>query len=234
MIRALIIDDERLARGELRRLLLPHGFIDVVGEAADADAARSAIDTLAPDLIFLDVQMPGASGFDLLASLGEVPQVIFTTAFDAYALKAFEVNALDFLQKPINADRLAIALARAREQVTRSRSRPGSLEKIFIKDGIRCWFVALRDILLFESEGNYTRVYFDGERPLLLRSLNQLEQRLDGSRFFRANRRHIVNLDFVSGVESAPSDGLVLVLGDGLRVELSRRRAVEFRNRNSL
>jgi two-component system LytT family response regulator len=178
--------------------------------------------------------MPGGSGFDLLAALDEVPQVIFTTAFDTYALKAFEVNALDFLQKPIRADRLAIALERAREQIARSRSRSEALEKIFIKDGTRCWFVALRDILLFESEGNYTRVYFGGERPLMLRSLNQLEQRLDAGRFFRANRRQIVNLDFIARIDTAPSEGLVLVLGDGLRVELSRRRAVEFRSRNSL
>ena len=234
MIRALIVDDERLARSELLRLLKPHGLIQVLGEAADAAAAKAAIEMHAPDLVFLDVQMPGASGFDLLASLDDVPQVIFTTAFDSYALKAFEVNALDFLQKPIHADRLAIAVERAREQIVRSRAQPETLDRIFIKDGGRCWFVAVRDILLFESEGNYTRVYFGGERPLMLRSLNHLEQRLDVGRFFRANRRQIVNLDFVSHVVTSPAEELVLVVGDGLRVVLSRRRAAEFRNRNTL
>jgi len=233
MIRALIVDDERLARSELLRLLKAHESIEVVGECADAVAAKAAIECLAPDLIFLDVQMPGASGFDLLGWLDDVPQVIFTTAFDSYALKAFEVNALDFLQKPIHADRLAVALARAQEQFARTQARPGRLERIFIKDGARCWFVALRDILLFESEGNYTRLYFDGERPLMLRSLNQLEERLEAGRFFRANRRQIVNLDFVARIDTAPSGALVLVLGGGLRVELSRRRAAQFRSRNS-
>lgn len=242
MIRALIVDDERLARTELRRLLAAHAEIEIVGEAANIVDAERSINELQPELIFLDVQMPGGSGFDLLAALDDAPDVIFTTAFDAYALKAFEVNALDYLQKPIEAKRLAAALERAQSRIAKNQvtlkvtSRPDN--KIFIKDGERCWFVALTDISLFESEGNYARVYFQNEagthRPLILRSLNQLELRLDQARFFRANRRQIINLDFIKRLAPADAGGLSLVLQNDLIIDLSRRRAMEFRAMSSL
>ena len=238
MIRAIIIDDERLARTELRRLLATHAEIEIVGEAANIIDADSAINTLQPELIFLDVQMPGGSGFDLLAALDDAPEVIFTTAFDAYALKAFEVNALDYLQKPIEAKRLAAALTRAQSRIAKNQVTLKSDNKIFIKDGERCWFVALTDISLFESEGNYARVYFENvagaHRPLILRSLNQLEARLDAATFFRANRRQIINLDFVKRVAPADAGGLSLVLENDLIIDLSRRRAMEFRAMSSL
>ena len=238
MIRVLIIDDERLARAELRRLLVAHAEIEIVGEAANIEEAKRAIDDLQPDLIFLDVQMPGGSGFDLLASLDDAPEVIFTTAFDAYALKAFEVNALDYLQKPVAARRLAEALARAQLRIQKNQSTLKNGNKIFIKDGERCWFMALTDISLFESEGNYARVYFEADaglqRPLILRSLNQLEVRLDNAQFFRANRRQIINLEFIKRVASSDPGGLRLVLKNDLIVELSRRRAMEFKARSSL
>lgn len=238
MIRVLIIDDERLARAELRRLLIAHAEIEIAGEAANIEQAKRAIDESQPDLIFLDVQMPGGSGFDLLASLDDAPEVIFTTAFDAYALKAFEVNALDYLQKPIEDRRLAEALARARARIQKNQSTLKNDNKIFIKDGERCWFVALTEISLFESEGNYARVYFEADtglqRPLILRSLNQLELRLDAAQFFRANRRQIVNLELIKRVAAADSGGLRLVLKNDLIVELSRRRAMEFKAMSSL
>jgi two-component system, LytTR family, response regulator len=233
MMRALVIDDERLARSELRRLLAAHPHVDVVGEATNIADAQREIEDKKPDLLFLDVQMPGGSGFDLLARLDLTPEVIFTTAFDQYALKAFEVNALDYLQKPIDAQRLAAALERAGARVEK-RQVPLTIDnKIFIKDGERCWFVTLAEIQLFESEGNYTRVYFDDAgktaRPLVLRSLNQLESRLDQRRFFRANRRHIVNLHFVGRVSPSPSGGLNLTLANEVAIEISRRRAAEFK-----
>lgn len=238
MIRALIVDDERLARTELKRLLAAHAEIEIVGEAANIVDAESAINTLQPELIFLDVQMPGGSGFDLLAALDDAPEVIFTTAFDAYALKAFEVNALDYLQKPIEAKRLAAALARAQSRIAKNQVTLKSDNKIFIKEGERCWFVALTDISLFESEGNYARVYFQTEagphRPLILRSLNHLEARLDAAKFFRANRRQIINLDFVKRVAPADAGGLSLVLETDLIIDLSRRRAIQFRAMSSL
>lgn len=227
-MRALLIDDERLARAELRRLLAAHPEVEIVGEAVNAADGVQQIAALKPDLIFLDVQMPGGSGFDMLAALEEAPEVIFTTAFDQYALQAFEVNALDYLQKPIQASRMAAALQRcALRQHAAISSAP---KKLFIKDGERCWFVALQDIRLFESEGNYTRVYFGQHQPLMLRSLSQLEDKLDPQHFFRASRRHIVNLDYVEQVEPNAAGGLDLTLRDQLQVEISRRRAAQFKS----
>jgi two-component system LytT family response regulator len=238
-MRALLIDDERLARAELRRLLAAHPEVEIVGEAANAADGVQQIAALKPDLIFLDVQMPGGSGFDMLASLDEAPEVIFTTAFDQYALQAFEVNALDYLQKPIQAARMAAALQRCSARRQRALGYAGSAastvaKKLFIKDGERCWFVPLQDVRLFESDGNYTRVYFEQQQPLMLRSLNQLEERLDPQRFFRANRRHIVNLDYVENVEPNDAGGLELTLRDQLQVEVSRRRTADFKALTSL
>ncbi|QNA88016.1 response regulator transcription factor [Massilia sp. Dwa41.01b] len=231
----LIIDDERLARLELRRLLAVHPALQVVGEAANAVDGRGAIEELRPDLVFLDVQMPGGSGFDLLASLDDPPPVIFTTAFDQYALRAFDVSALDYLLKPIEPARLAHAVNKAsRAPDAQKNERQAPDGKVFIKDGERCWFVALEQIVLFESEGNYTRVYFDRNRPLLLRSLNQLEAKLDPERFLRVSRRQIVNLDFVVGIAPSAAGSMVLTLKDDLKVPMSRRRAAQFRQLNGL
>ena len=226
-ITVLLVDDERLARAELRRLLAAHPQVEIVGEASCAAEAIAQIARLRPDLLLLDVQMPGASGFDLLACLDAAPDVIFCTAFDRYALQAFEVSALDYLQKPVQAVRLATALARAGARVQAAPTPPP--RKVFIKDGERCWFVALDDIRLLESEGNYTRVHFAAQQPLMLRSLNQLEERLDTAQFFRANRRQIVNLAQVEHVAPNAADGLDLRLMDGSVVEVSRRRAQQFK-----
>jgi two-component system, LytTR family, response regulator len=234
-MRALIVDDERLARNELRRLLAAHPGVQIIGEAANALEGRQAIETMAPDLVFLDVQMPGGSGFDLLASLDSAPAVIFTTAFDQYAIRAFDVSALDYLLKPIEAPRLAQALLKFARQGESPKDKPQAPEgKVFIKDGERCWFVAMEQIVLFESEGNYTRVYFDSNRPLLLRSLNQLEAKLDPDHFMRVSRRQIVNLDYVVGIAPSPAGGMVMTLKDELKVPMSRRRAAEFKQMNGL
>ncbi|WP_338758468.1 LytTR family DNA-binding domain-containing protein [Massilia sp. METH4] len=230
MMRILIVDDERLARAELRRLLAAHPDIEIVGEAANAEQAIAQVAALRPDLMLLDVQMPGASGFDLLQALDSTPEVIFTTAFDRYALQAFEVNALDYLQKPIRADRLAHALQRAAARLGLPQpGMPAAPRKLFIRDGDRCWFPALDNIRLFESEGNYTRVYFDDVRPLVLRSLTHLEERLDPASFLRASRRHIVNLAFVERMQANDAGGLCLLLPGGMTVEVSRRRAAQVR-----
>lgn len=235
-MRVLIIDDERLARGELRRMLAAHPEVRIVGECANAMEGRLAIEEMTPDLVFLDVQMPGGTGFDMLAALDVAPAVIFTTAFDQYALRAFDVSALDYLLKPIEAPRLAAALRKFKTApdapIEPQQAAPDG--KVFIKDGDRCWFVALEQIMLFESEGNYTRVYFDNHRPLLLRSLNQLEARLDPERFLRASRRQIVNLDFVVDIAPNPAGGMTLNLKDDLKVSMSRRRASQFKQLNGL
>jgi two-component system LytT family response regulator len=234
-MRALIIDDERLARLELRRLLADHPEIEIVGEAKNGDEALQLIEQLHPEVLFLDVQMPGKSGFDVLSDLDTVPQVIFTTAFDVFALKAFEVNALDYLLKPVVPERLEAALAKlgARQKVVRP-AHMSPEQRIFVKDGERCWFVAVRDILLFESEGNYTRVFFKEEQPLILRSLNYLEERLDPAMFFRANRRQIINLRSVEAIDPWVNGGFIVKLRNGKTVEMSRRQAQEFKEHMAL
>src|SRR6188508_3086903 len=195
-MRALIVDDEPLARRELRRLLGAIPGIEVVGEAGHIDDARVRIEELAPEVVFLDIQMPGGSGFDLLARLERVPRVIFTTAYDQYAVKAFEVNALDYLLKPIEPERLAMAVQKLQAAPARPEAERGApLEQLFVRDGPRCWFVPLREVSLFSAEGNYVRMLWGPERPLLARSLAALEEKLDPKRFFRANRAQIVNLD---------------------------------------
>ncbi|MCE3264258.1 MAG: response regulator transcription factor [Pseudoduganella sp.] len=228
MMRVLIVDDERLARAELRRMLAAHANVEIAGEAASAAEAALQVAALQPDLLLLDVQMPGGSGFDLLAALDDPPEVIFTTAFDEYALQAFEASALDYLMKPIAPQRLAGALERAAARLGQAPAPSSMPRKLFIRDGERCWFVRLEDIRLFESEGNYTRLYFDGGRPLLARSLLQLEQRLDPQQFFRASRRHIVNLAAVRGIDNVDGGALTLRLDD-MHVEVSRRRAAALR-----
>jgi len=228
-MKAVIIDDERLARAELRRLLAAHPEIEIAGEACNGDEALALIAQTSPDLVLLDVQMPGMTGFDVLERLEDVPQVIFTTAYDAYAIKAFEVNALDYLMKPIPAARLAAALAKVRP-----RSGPARLERVFVRDGDRCWIVALPDIFLLESEGNYTRVHFSGQRPLIRRSLNALEAQLDPAVFFRANRQEILNLKWIDKVDLGIAGGLSVTLRGGRAVEMSRRQSGRLREILSL
>lgn len=227
-MKVAIIDDERLARSELRRLLDDHPSFEVVAEAASVADGIHAIRAMTPDLVFLDISMPDGTGFDLLAALERAPAVIFTTAHDQHALRAFDANALDYLLKPIEPARLAQALQKCRGE-TAPAPALASDGKVFIQDGERCWFVQIDQIVLFESEGNYTRVYFDNNRPLLLRSLSQMEERLDPQHFVRVSRKHIVNLRFVRDVGPAPSGGLVLRLEGGLNVDMSRRRAAEFK-----
>ncbi len=227
-MRALIVDDERLARVELRRLLSAHPQIEIAGEARNGEEALEQITALDPDLVFLDIQMPGITGFDLLERLETAPQVIFTTAYDAYAIKAFEVNALDYLLKPVSPARLSAALERVRLP-----ERP-KMSQVFLRDGERCWMVRIPDIFLFESEGNYTRVCFGSERPLIRRSLNALEEQLDLAVFFRANRKQIVNLGWIERVDLSAAGGLVATLRGGAAVEISRRQTARFKERLSL
>jgi two-component system LytT family response regulator len=243
-MRALLIDDERLARNALRRLLKAHDDIEIVGGSADVTAAAEAIRTLSPDLIFLDIEMPGGDGFALLQQLDDVPLTIFTTAYDSYAVRAFEANALDYLVKPISAERLAASLARARKaffQLSQTRidapgkeQRPALLRQVFVRDGERCWIVRLADIFLLESEGNYTRLLFAGEGPLILRSLTAIQEKLDSSVFFRANRSQIINLRAIERVDDDMDGRIVVTMPRGIQVEISRRQSLRLRNLLSL
>ncbi|MCU0394400.1 MAG: response regulator [Chitinophagaceae bacterium] len=241
--RAIIIDDERLARQELRKMLADYPDIEIVDEAGNVQEGLEKIDQHNPDIIFLDINMPGKSGFDLLQELDRSPYVIFTTAYDEYAVKAFEVNALDYLLKPIDPKRLADAIHKVSEQASREKQsiqeaaqkgKLGEEDQVFVKDGERCWFVRLGDIRLFESVGNYAKVFFGNNKPLILKSLNALEERLDEKVFFRANRKHIVNLRLVEKVENYFNGGLLLELKGGDRIEVSRRQTVKFKEMMSL
>src|SRR5205809_6694039 len=241
-LKAIIVDDERLARAELKKLLQAYPEIDVVDEAANAEEGVDKIENQNPDIIFLDIQMPGKTGFDLLSDLERAPHVIFTTAYDEYALKAFEVNALDYLMKPIEPRRLADALqklqqAEEKEAVSQQALQRGILtenDQVFVKDGERCWFVKLSEVRLFESVGNYAKVFFAGNKPLILKSLNALEERLDEKTFFRANRKHIVNMRMIEKVEPYFNGGLLLDLKGGEKIEVSRRQTVKFKEMMSL
>jgi len=244
MIRAIIIDDERLARNELRKLLADFPEIEIVAEGANANEGLEKIETINPDLVFLDIQMPGKTGFDMLAELDKAPHVIFTTAYDEYALKAFEVNALDYLLKPVEPRRLADAIQKLHIQEEKEQSVNGELnvnremlhedDQVFVKDGERCWFVKLSEIRLFESVGNYAKVFFGPNKPLILKSLNALEERLDEKTFFRANRKHIVNLRLIDKIEPYFNGGLLLEMKGGEKIEVSRRQTVKFKEMMSL
>jgi two-component system LytT family response regulator len=230
---ALIVDDERPARAELRRLLTVHPDVAIVGEAANVDEAEKQLLALDVDVLFLDITMPGASGFDLLERLDAVPRLIFTTAHDEFALRAFEVNALDYLLKPIRPDRLAAALDktrtawRAERATVASTAKPfrAPTDRVFLRDGERCWIVTIADIVFFEGEGNYARAHVGTNRPLIRTSLSALEARLDPAMFFRASRRHLVNLRFVEGIEPDVSGTYTVRLRGGHTVQASRRHS---------
>ena len=240
-MRALIIDDERLARKELTNLLQEYPEIEIVGEAVNAEDAEEKIQALQPDLLFLDIQMPGKTGFELLETLDSVPDVVFTTAYDEYALKAFDFNALDYLLKPIEPDRLKEAVTklinRPKKEVVAeivSDQKLGPQDRVFVKDGDKCWFVKLENIRLFESDGNYIKIYFDNFKPMIHKSLNALDEKLDDRSFFRASRKHIINLTWVESIESWFNGGLMVVLRGGDKVEVSRRQAARFKEMMSL
>lgn len=238
----IIIDDERLARKELRGMLEVFPEIDVVDEASNANEAIKKIELYQPDLIFLDIQMPGKTGFDMLAELDSVPKVIFTTAYDEYALRAFEVNALDYLLKPIDQKRLEAAIKKIaawgwKETAAEETADDGEMlsedSQVFVKDGERCWFIRLSEVRLFESVGNYAKVFFNNHKPLILKSLNALEVRLDPKVFFRANRKHIINLRAVEKIEPYFNNGLLVELKGGEKIEVSRRQTVKFKEKMS-
>jgi two-component system LytT family response regulator len=225
-ITALIIDDERTARMELRRMLADYPAIEVVGEASDADEAEELIRKVKPDIIFLDIQMPGRSGFDLLESLISVPIVIFVTAFDAYAVKAFEVSALDYLMKPVREERFAKAMEQAF-----ARLRDKETPFIFVKDRGQYHMIKWEDVHLIESMDNYARLFFGKQSVLLKTSLNQLEEQLDGQLFFRTSRAQIINLRYIESIKE--QDGRFSVqLTTGEPINFSSRQSSRFKSMN--
>jgi two-component system, LytTR family, response regulator len=232
-LRSLIIDDERLAREEIRQHLLGYNFIEVAGEAADADEAEALINTIKPDLLFLDIHLPGRSGLDLLEALDEVPEVIFTTAYDQYAVKAFELSALDYLVKPIRKERFQQAIEKVQSTI---HDTPGPAERqhIFIREGERMYWIKIMDVCLIESSGNYCMIYTSERKYCLKRSLNQLEKILNPDFFFRAGRNAIINTHFIKEIHSLPKGKLQVSIRSGQTIEVSGRQSSIFKNKNML
>lgn len=238
-MRTIIVDDERLAREELKGLLSEYSDIEIIGEFQNAVEAQEAIERENPDLVFMDIQMPGETGLELLEKMNNPPRTVFVTAYDEHAIKAFELNAYDYLMKPVDPERLAEVHKRLAEE----NKTPAAVEnsevlkegdKVLIKDGDKVWFINVNDIRFFESEGNYVKVKFDNFRPLILRSLNSLEERMDDKLFFRANRKFLVNLNHIVNVESWFNGGLQIELSCGTKIEISRRQTIKFKDRFSL
>lgn len=236
-IKVVIIDDERLAREEIKRALQFYEDFVLIGEAENADDAKILIETEMPDLIFLDIQMPEKSGFDLLESLDNVPAVLFITAYDQYAIQAFEVSALDYLMKPIREERFAKAIQKIRDTINMKSSLNDSLakdRKIFIKDGEKRFFIQLDEIYLIESLENYTRLFFQDKKALQRRSLRQWEEMLDKNIFFRINRTEIINTQYIQEVKTTIGGRLEVKLKTGELLEVSNRQSARFRNQNGI
>lgn len=238
-VRVLIVDDEPPARRRIRRLLADEPALEVVGECGDGFGAIDAVRSLRPDLMFLDVQMPEVDGFDVLAALqeDELPTVVFVTAYDRYALRAFEARALDYLLKPFDRDRFEAVVRRAREHVMQSQRlapriaelldelRTGGrqwLERIPIKEGGRVRILPAVQLDYIEAEGSYARLHFGGESHLLRTTLTSLEAKLDPSRFVRVHRSRIVNVHRVHELEPLFRGEFVLTLGNGVRLTTGR------------
>ena len=236
-IKVIIVDDERLAREEVKRALKMYEDFVLIGEAENADDAKVLIETEMPDLIFLDIQMPEKSGFDLLESLDHVPAVLFITAYDQYAIQAFEVNALDYLMKPIREERFAKAIQKIRDAIHVKSSLTNTEtkdRKIFIKDGEKRFFIQLDEIYLIESLENYTRLFFQDKKALQRRSLRQWEEILDETVFFRINRTEIINTKFIQEVKTKIGGRLEVKLKTGELLEVSNRQSVRFKNQNGI
>lgn len=246
-IKTLIVDDEPLARRNLRVLLEQDGQIEIVDECRNGHEAVKAINTHSPDLIFLDIQMPEMDGFDVLARVGpeQIQAIIFVTAFDQYALKAFEVHALDYLLKPFDDERFARALERAKSQISaseidklsqrllalledRKSERKGTdesyLTRLMIKTSTRMMLLKVDEIDFIEADGNYAKLHAGRKTHLLREKMNDLEGRLDPARFVRIHRSIIVNLDRIKEMQPHFNGDYIVVLDDGRQLRLSRSR----------
>jgi len=240
-IKAVIVEDSRLARNELKELLKDYSEIELIGEAENVDNGVELIKKTNPDLLLLDINMPEKDGFELLEMLDEVPVTVFTTAYDEYAIKSFEYNALDYLLKPISESRFALAIEKVKSKIEKTKA-PEELKserltensQIFIKDGEKCWLVKIGDISHFDIVGNYTRVFFEDQNPMLYKSLNQVEEKLPTQNFFRANRQQIINTNYIGDVVPWFNGKLKLTMKNGVEVEVSRRQSYLFKDRMSL
>ena len=242
-MRALIVDDEHLARALLREYLAAHPDVEIVGECANGFEAVKAIAEHDPDLVFLDIQMPRLDGFEVVELAGARPHYIFATAYDQFALRAFEVHALDYLLKPFSRERLAEALAQARLRapqpartgiaaaVKDAQARQQPLERILIRDGARVHVVAAGNVDYIEAQDDYVRIMAGGKGYLKHQRLSELEAQLDGALFVRIHRSFIVNVCAVEGIEPVSKDNHCAVLKGGVRLPISRSGYQKIRER---
>lgn len=237
-MKALIVEDSRLARVELKKLLQPHTHIQVCGEAANPRDALPIIINERPELLFLDINMPGKNGFELLQELDYDPKVIFITAFADHALRAFEFATVDYLLKPINAERLKVAIDKlitlSPEATTNNTDVLALTSRVLLRDGENCHWVCLQDIHYFESCANHTQVIWGEGKALIYRTLSKVEERLPTENFFRASRQHILNINEIKTVEPWFNGGYKLQLKSGMHIEVSRRHATRFKDVFSL
>lgn len=234
-MKILIVDDSRLARLELQEQIQSLKGVDCIGEAANIGQAMAQIEQLKPDVLLLDINMPGGDGFELLEQLTSIPHVIFVTAYEQYAIKSFEYQALDYLLKPVTQERLFKALDKVPPPTHRSAERDMHLNsQVFLKDGDDCFFVRLSHIYAFESIGNYTRVHLSHSKPCIYRNLAALESRLPSDTFFRANRGWIINTHYIKTIEPSIGNGLDVTLDNAIEIEVSRRQAISFKQKWAL
>lgn len=232
-MKAIVVEDSRLAREGLINMLRGFSELQIVGEADHPTRALRLIQEVKPDVIFLDIHMPGESGFDLLEKLDYMPRIIFTTAYSEYAIKSFDYHAVDYLLKPISHERLAVAINKLTlggEQTLSEIKPPLDINsQIFVKDGERCHLVVLNSIRYFESCKNYVRIFFNEHNAFIKKSLNQIEERLPEKYFFRVNRQYIVNLQAIATIEECIGDGYEITMDDGKKIDVSRRNASELK-----
>jgi two-component system, LytTR family, response regulator len=236
-LRALVVDDEPLARSNVTVLLERHADIELIGECGSGAEALETVRNTKPDLIFLDVQMPECDGFDVLEILGAdlPPAVIFVTAYDEYALRAFEAGVLDYLLKPFDDARFTLAVERAKEKLARHDSkRAAQIDRIAVKSAGQVRFVEIREIDWIEAADYYACLHVGTKTHLLRRSMTDLGRKLDAQIFCRIHRSTIVNLDRVRGIDFDQSGEYAAILGDGTRLRLSRRYRKELQSRLSV
>ncbi len=236
-MKAIVVEDSRLAREGLINMLRGFSGLQIVGEADHPTIALKLIQEVKPEVIFLDIHMPGESGFDLLEKLDYMPRIIFTTAYSEYAIRSFDYHAVDYLLKPISQARLALAINKliashdTANEIDRNNSKPplDINSQIFIKDGEKCHLIALNSIRYFESCKNYVRIFFNEHNAFIKKSLSQIEERLPVKYFFRVNRQYIVNLQAIVSIEESISDGYEITMDDGKQIDISRRNAHELK-----
>lgn len=235
--KTIIVDDERLARQEVKRALQPFRQFEVVGEASNAAEATALLESLKVDLLFLDIHMPEKSGLQLLEELTIVPEVVFTTAYDQYAVKAFELDALDYLVKPLRQERFKKTIDKVTQKLAekdKNDTRVSIHQKIFVKDKENYHLIRVKDIWLFESMENYVRIHYNDRTVLIKKSLNLVEEILPPHLFFRINRKHIINMDYVEQIRPHFKNKLQLVMKTGETFEVSTRQSVKLKKRISL